>query len=173
MTRMVWRTMLAWDRRLTARLTLPSDTKSGRFWRGLAHGIAHSGDGALWVIGAVLAYAWGQGNWSEGGRRVLLGTVFGGVTVWLLKQVFRRRRPVPESQGLYLKLDVHSFPSGHAGRNACVVFYLIPLFSSPLQAGMLAWLAVMGLSRVALGIHYFSDVLVGFLVGSTIGWALR
>jgi len=93
--------------------------------------------------------------------------------VWLLKQFFRRRRPSGDSHGLYLGLDVHSFPSGHAGRNACSAVMLWPLLSPWLQVGLLVWLGLLGLARVTLGIHYVSDVLAGFAVGGGIGWWLR
>lgn len=165
--------LLVWDRALTARLTLLSTTRADLTWRRLASGVAHTGDGILWIVGAALTYTVGRDGWSEIGRRVLLATCAGGGTIWLLKLVFRRQRPTGESYGLYYSLDAHSFPSGHAGRNASVVFYLMPLLSLPVQIGLLGWLLVMGLSRVALGIHYVSDVLVGFLVGSAIGWLMR
>jgi len=162
--------LLHWDRALTARLTLPT---AARVRRELALVIAHSGDSVPWLAGAVLAVGLSSGAWHEGGRRVLLATLIGGGAVWLLKQCFRRRRPSSESHGLYLGLDVHSFPSGHAGRNACSAVMLWPLLSPWLQAGLLVWLVGLGLSRVTLGIHYVSDVLAGFVVGGSIGWWLR
>jgi len=36
----------------------------------------------------------------------------------------------------------------------------------------LLWLIVLGLSRVASGIHYVSDVLAGFMVGGGLGWGV-
>jgi undecaprenyl-diphosphatase len=162
-----------WDRALTTRLALPAVAGAAHTRRRLAHIVAHSGDGALWLAGAALACVLGRGNWDEGGQRVFLATLFGGGTVWLLKQLFRRRRPSSDPQGLYLGLDVHSFPSGHAGRNACSVVLLGPLLPPLLQVSLLVWLGLLGLSRVALGIHYVSDVLAGFIVGGCIGWVLR
>jgi undecaprenyl-diphosphatase len=188
----LWRTALAWDRALTARLTLPpapaghqpcaqapasvrtrANPETTRNWRRLAMMIAHSGDSGLWLAGATLAYTWGHGSWREVARRVFLSTFAGGAVTWLLKLLFRRRRPSSESQGLHLRLDVHSFPSGHAGRNACSVVSLWPLLPSPLRMGSLLWLILLGLSRVALGIHYVSDVLAGFIVGGGLGWGMR
>lgn len=166
------RAVIAWDQALTACLTLPP-SRTARPWRRLAIGIAHSGDGVLWLAGASLAYALGQGKWQEAGWRVFLANFIGGGIVWLLKQLFRRRRPAEEARRLYLSLDVHSFPSGHAGRNACSVVLLWPLLSPLLQMGLLLWLGLLGLSRVALGIHYVSDVLAGFMVGGGIGWVMR
>jgi membrane-associated phospholipid phosphatase len=48
----------------------------------------------------------------------------------------------------------------------------MPLLSSPFQIGLLLWLGLLGLSRIALGIHYVSDVLAGFVVGAMIGWGM-
>ena len=179
--RALWRTALAWDRALTARLTLPSasvdvgtraNPEAIRNWRRLAMIIAHSGDSGLWLAGATLAYNRGQGRWRDAGRRVFLATFAGGAVTWLLKLLVRRRRPSSESHGLHLRLDVHSFPSGHAGRGACNVVSLWPLLSAPARAGLSLWLIVLGLSRVALGIHYVSDVLAGFMVGGGLGWGV-
>lgn len=168
-----WRTVIEWDRALSARLTLPPGLGKTRALRLVLTLIAHSGDGLFWLFGATLACVLGRGDWQEGGRRVLLATFVGGGLIWLIKQIFRRRRPTAESRGLYFGLDVHSFPSGHAGRNACGVVLLLPLLSLPLQIGLLLWLGLLGLSRVTLGIHYVSDVLVGFAVGGMVGYGLR
>ena len=189
--RALWRTALAWDRALTACLTLPpasadhqpcAQAPAGvgtranpgtiRNRRRLALVIAHSGDSGLWLAGATLAYRRGHGGWREAGRRVFLATFAGGAVTWLLKLLVRRRRPSSESHGLHLRLDVHSFPSGHAGRGACNVVSLWPLLSAPARAGSLLWLIVLGLSRVASGIHYVSDVLAGFMVGGGLGWGV-
>jgi undecaprenyl-diphosphatase len=168
--RALGRVVTGWDRALTARLTLPPARKS--VWRYLAAGVAHSGDSIFWLAGALLACALGQGSWPEGGRRVLLATFVAGGAVWVLKLLFRRQRPTADARGLYLSLDAHSFPSGHAGRGACSLLLLWPLLAPPLQAGLLVWLGLLGLSRVALGVHYVSDVLTGFLVGGMVGWGL-
>ncbi len=162
---------IAWDQALSARLTLPPGT--ARAWRVLANVVAHTGDSVLWLAGAALAYTLGQGDWVEGGRRVFLATIMGGLSIWLLKCLFRRRRPTDETRGLYLSLDAHSFPSGHAGRGACYVVLLLPLLASPFHLGLLLWLCALCLARVALGIHYVSDVLVGSVVGAAIGWGLH
>ncbi|MEP6739207.1 MAG: phosphatase PAP2 family protein [Caldimonas sp.] len=90
----------------------------------------------------------------------------GGVLVnLLLKQVFRRARPSLDDPLLHLA--TYSFPSGHA--TAATLFYGV--LAAYLAARMPTWrtrllplagavflVAVVGLTRVYLGVHYFSDV---------------
>jgi membrane-associated phospholipid phosphatase len=66
-----------------------------------------------------------------------------------------------------------SFPSGHA--QAAIVGYgilllvLLPVISRRARPAVVAGAALMvlliGFSRIALGVHYFSDVIGGFLIG--------
>jgi membrane-associated phospholipid phosphatase len=91
----------------------------------------------------------------------------------LLKSVTERARPPvadPGIEALVSLPDSTSFPSGHAAAAfaaATAVGMLHPRFRAPLLvlAGMVA------LSRVYLGVHFWSDVLVGSLLGVAIGVA--
>ena len=68
--------------------------------------------------------------------------------------------------------DRFSFPSGHATASLAVALPYAVVF--PLWAGPLLLLALLvGFSRVRLGVHYPSDVLVGQLIaiGTMIGAA--
>jgi undecaprenyl-diphosphatase len=160
--------LLALDNSLSARLTL---TKEAGLRRTVAVLGAHLGDGLLWLVIAVIAFWLGN----EATRHfVLLATVAvivaGGLTT-VLKFLMRRGRP-REMTGFYsTRYDRYSFPSGHATRVAClamtlshqfpcwvVVFYALALF--------------VALCRVALGIHYISDVLVGLAVGFLASWVI-
>jgi undecaprenyl-diphosphatase len=95
------------------------------------------------------------------------------ITVALLKEVTDRARPpVAESsvQPLIAIPDSTSFPSGHAATAfaaATAVALVYPRFRVP----VLLLAALVALSRVYLGVHYWSDVLVGSLFGVAVGWA--
>ena len=95
-----------------------------------------------------------------------------GLTV-LLKQLTERARPplaYPGIESLVSLPDSTSFPSGHAATAfaaATAVGILHPRFRSTL----LALAATVALSRVYLGVHFWSDVLVGGLLGIAIGVA--
>ena len=93
----------------------------------------------------------------------------------LLKTIFQRTRPAFDTQ--ILTLDSYSFPSGHAA--AATLFYgvlaawLICTTSSWRWRVLIATLAsllvaLVGLSRIYLGVHYLSDVLAA--VAASSGW---
>ena len=100
-------------------------------------------------------------------------TVVGAHAVSIvLKRVVRRHRPTDPRIQVYVATPSHwSFPSSHAASTtaAAVAYSRLlrrrwPLFSIP----------VMMTSRVILGVHYPSDVLVGSLVGAVMGrWVAR
>lgn len=105
---------------------------------------------------------------------VLASQIASQGAVELLKIVFRRQRPDVFFGGRELGL---SYPSGHA--TTAVVFYgawtlllahsSLPGAAKAVCVGVLAaWLAAIGLSRLALGAHYVSDVIGGTLFG--IAW---
>jgi undecaprenyl-diphosphatase len=64
-------------------------------------------------------------------------------------------------------LDKFSFPSGHTLH--AVVFGLVAINYFPqLSVIVVPFTAMVGLSRVVLGLHYPSDVLAGALIGTLI-----
>jgi len=164
-----WQSWLARDHALTARATT---LLSGPFIRRVATVLAHSGDSLVWVFLAVLFWRFGTGRWAQAGERILLVTALTWVVSTVLKVFIQRPRP-PGEQGLfYLKIDQHSFPSGHAARIGglwVVLASLLPLWG---MAALLLWGLSVVLSRVALGLHYVSDVMVGLLIGAGVGLAL-
>lgn len=88
----------------------------------------------------------------------------------LLKVMFSRERP-----RLFDKIALptgYSFPSGHAmsavgiyGVVAAALIALYPRARRPVIAAAIAGIALIGLSRIYLGVHWPSDVIGGFLGG--------
>lgn len=107
---------------------------------------------------------------------LVLTLVAGWLLNHALKAVVDRQRP--PSDGLFLDAIGSSFPSGHAqvGGYGWVTFGLLALLllTGPrrLVVAWGCWLLGVGiaLSRVLLGVHWLSDVVVGYAVG--VGWAL-
>lgn len=105
----------------------------------------------------------------------LLSAVLGtGLVVHLLKFAFARVRPCQAhawAHAVYVSAPSSpSFPSGHAAGSFAFSAFL---FTLDKRTGTLALLvaALIGASRIALGVHYPSDVFVGALLGSLIGGA--
>lgn len=98
-------------------------------------------------------------------------TVVNGV----LKSLFKRERPVPESpRPHHLRIPLTtSFPSGHASAAFCAATLLADGRPPATKA---AWYGLAGLvasSRVHVKIHHASDVLGGVAVGLVVGQAAR
>ncbi|RJK94897.1 phosphatase PAP2 family protein [Vallicoccus soli] len=126
------------------------------------------------TAGAVLAVT----AWLRGAR--VLGwwvaavTAVSGVLVPVLKELVGRARPAFE-QAVAVETS-QSFPSGHATASfvgaAVLLAVALPLLGRAGRA--VAWalavavVLVTGFDRVALGVHYVSDVVGGWLLGAAV-----
>lgn len=161
--------LIVLDQQLSTRLAIPQEA---RFLRPLALIVAHIGDSPLWLLGAAVALLWKDEAWRDFGWRVLTGTLVAGTVTTILKWIFRRQRPPGEGRGFYTRFDRHAFPSGHAARCACLVVLLAPLLP-PWGFVLLAlWAGLVGLARIALQVHFVSDILGGWVTGLLVGLVL-
>lgn len=135
--------------------------------------------GLVWIaLAALLAYA--------AGRPVLATTAVTAATVWTadliavgLKYAVDRDRPylLLDQAAPLLRWDVStSFPSGHAATaaaGATILAYLLGRWAVPLAVLAVA----VGFSRIYIGVHYPSDVLVGAAIGAAVAlvavWLVR
>jgi membrane-associated phospholipid phosphatase len=95
------------------------------------------------------------------------------LAVALIKEITDRARPPVAESSLQPLIGIPestSFPSGHAA-TAFATATAVALIYPRLRAPLLGLAALVALSRVYLGVHYWSDVLVGSLFGIAIGWA--
>ena len=93
---------------------------------------------------------------------------------YVLKLIIRRDRP----NGLRLvEQGGFSFPSGHTMISVCVYGYLLYIVKSSVKNKFLKYflstlliilILSIGISRVYVGVVYFSDVLAGYLLASVI-----
>lgn len=85
-----------------------------------------------------------------------------------ISHAWERPRPFAEYPSLTHVLAARtsdpSFPSDHAAAAFAIAFAVFA-FSRRAGAGFLVAATLIGLSRIALGVHYPSDVLAGMLVG--------
>jgi membrane-associated phospholipid phosphatase len=102
---------------------------------------------------------------------LIVSMVGSSITVFILKELVNRSRPVAEA--IY-KETLGSFPSGHAAAAVALYGFFIafawkekdsPHLRSPFIIFMIVFILLVGISRIYLGVHYFTDVLVGYIVG--------
>ena len=158
-----WRSRVgAWDRAVSARLQV---TRDARLPFGLAWLGAHLGDGYLWFALAALGLWLGDDSLRRGVLLWIISMTVGGSLTTSSKFILRRQRP-QEQKGFYsVKYDRHSFPSGHATRMGTVAVWgalLAPDFAWA-AIGVSLWTAW---SRVALGVHFLLDVVIGLAIGA-------
>ena len=131
------------------------------------------GDGPLWWVSGLVLLAVGG---VSGRHAVLAAALAIGASILLfkgLKNLIGRPRPCAvwaDLPCLLLPPDRFSFPSGHTmtAFAACVAYAELLPGSSLL---FLPAALLIGASRVFLGLHYPTDVLVGALLGSGLGLA--
>jgi len=159
--------ILKLDARLSDRLRIAE--KPGAL-RDVAIFFAHSGDSWFWGAALVILWWFGDSFWKQWAIIELAGISVLATLVMSLKFIIRRRRPEGEWGGIYRNTDPHSFPSGHAARAFMIALVAAGLGPAWLAWTLWIWAPLVALARVAMGVHYVSDVVAGFVVG--ILWGL-
>ena len=140
--------------------------------RTLAAVVAHSGDSWFWGIGLGVVYLVGDPGQRTWAIRIVAAISILAVIVMGTKLLVRRRRPAGEWGRIYRSTDPHSFPSGHAARAFLVGVLVMALGPGWLAPVLLVWAPLVALARVAMGVHYLSDVVAGALLGTALGAAM-
>lgn len=122
----------------------------------------------LWVRGMRLEAIFQLAAWGTGG----ISTVF--------KRIMQRKRPVSDSENgikvAVANIGGSSFPSGHVIIYMGVYGFLAFLAHVWIRAdilrravvgALLSMLSLVGISRVYLGHHWFTDVIASYLLGTT------
>lgn len=126
---------------------------------------AHSGDSWFWAIALIVLWIGGDSFSKKWAVVQFVSICVLIVLVMSIKFLVRRRRPEGEWGGIYRNTDPHSFPSGHAARA-----FLIAVVASglgPVGAAIIFWIwaPLVALARVAMGVHYISDIIAGTALG--------
>jgi len=158
------------DHRLMRRVHRWRPPRWFRLWMILA---TRGGDGWLWyglsvlvlVFGGTRRYAAMTAAWTACGAGALL--------FLMLKKLAGRKRPnmiEPHCWATLLPPDQFSFPSGHT--ITAFAFTVVVGSFYPFLVGVLLFCALsVAPSRIMLGMHFLSDVVVGALLGAGLGFA--
>lgn len=163
---MNWDPLLALDRKWTDRLSVAE--RPGPL-RSIATVMAHSGDSWFWLLGLGLVALGLEGDWRRWGLQLAAIIVTAAALVLLLKFSVRRRRPEGEWGEIYRRTDPHSFPSGHAVRSVMLAVLAVGWGPPWLAVTLLLWAPLVVMARVAMGVHFLSDVVAGALLGLALG----
>ena len=102
---------------------------------------------------------------------IIIFWLISGIVIELgIKRIFARLRPFAKTNITKLwRLQVkkptgYSFPSGHGFHTGFMITLAI-ILHLPLWPVVVLIALLVAISRVALGFHYFSDVITGFILG--------
>lgn len=158
--------MIELDRKLSMRLRVAE--KPGLL-RNTAIFFAHSGDSWFWGAALVILWLAAPPPWKDWAVVLLLSISLLVVIVLAVKFSVRRQRPAGEWGGIYRNTDPHSFPSGHAARAFLIAALVVGLGPAWLAWVLCLWAPLVSLARVAMGVHYLSDVAAGAVLGIVVG----
>jgi undecaprenyl-diphosphatase len=133
--------------------------------------ITHAGGARATILSTLLLLALLPAPIKIWGLQAAFALAASHIPVHLIKKHYPRHRPylaMPETKMLVYPLKDHSFPSGHT---TAIFSVLTPfVFHLPsLALPLIALGSLVALSRIYLGHHYPSDVLVGVLLGGGSG----
>ena len=139
----------------------------------LARSISRSADGFAYPLLALGLYLLDPVRGAHFAAAMALAFALERPLYWVLKNTLRRRRPpsaLPDFQSFIIPSDQFSFPSGHTS-GAFVTAVLLCLFFPALGGPALVWAALVGASRVTLGVHFPTDIVAGAAMGATLAWS--
>ena len=133
----------------------------------ISKAVSRSGDGHFYAVLGIVLWLFDS---MSGGDFLAAGLMAFAIELpiyWVLKNSFKRRRPQELSNLLTAFItpsDRYSLPSGHTTA-AFVMVTLIGEFYPSFYLLAVIWASFIGLSRILLGVHFITDVVIGAGLG--------
>jgi undecaprenyl-diphosphatase len=141
-----------------------------RWWMLLA---TRAGDGWLWGLIGIAVLLSADANRFRAIEAAGFAVTCGILLFHRVKRIFCRTRPrdiEPHCWANIVTRDRFSFPSGHS-TTAFAVTLALGSFYPEIMPVLLVLAANVAISRVVVGMHFLSDVLVGSGTGALLGYA--
>lgn len=167
----LWNQIESGDHRLMRRV---HRWRAPRWFRILMILSTRGGDGWLWYALGIILYFYGGPHRFAAIGAAGSAAVAGIFLFRALKKTSHRQRPCdiePHCWSSVLPPDRYSFPSGHS-ITAFAIAVSIGLFYPQLMASLLTAAILIAASRIILGMHFLSDVVVGSAIGVVLATAV-
>lgn len=163
----IYRQIQLWDTKIILRIVSGRTDKKTAFFKLMSS----MGDGYWWAILGIVVWYFSDFN-SDWLKMCLTAFAIELICYKLIKHFTTRRRPYQRYQAvekLVEPIDTYSFPSGHtaAATVAAMIFSYAFFWIIPIAVIIVM---LIGFSRIYLGVHYLSDVIIGFLLGQISFW---
>ncbi|WP_179998931.1 phosphatase PAP2 family protein [Acinetobacter sp. YH12239] len=132
--------------------------------------ISRLGDGVFWYMMVALVWLLQGPQYTIQILYIVVAASLGTLIYKILKTKTVRPRPYQVHQVIHIgerPLDHFSFPSGHT-LHAVMATIVLGYVEPVLLVMMMPFTILVALSRMVLGLHYPTDVLVGALIGATV-----
>jgi undecaprenyl-diphosphatase len=167
--KMVWNFIETRDHRVMKKVNRWRAPRWMRIWMVLS---TWMGDGWIWYSVGIALLLFG-GNLRFTAFAVCASAEAAAVAVFrIVKNISKRKRPCELEEHCWSRVlppDQFSFPSGHS-ISAFAIAVPLCIFYPELQVPLLALSLSIAASRVILGMHFVSDVVVGSLLGAVLGY---
>lgn len=132
--------------------------------------ISRTADGWLYLLLIPLIFIFKANEIVSYFYWAVLGLSIERSVYYILKNTIKRPRLYRSINGfksIILASDEFSLPSGHTSAAFFICTFLCVAFSAAFLP-LYLWACAVGLSRVVLGVHFLTDIVIGAIMGSTI-----